>query len=198
MRRAIELHGLRRRDFLAVIDGMIMDAQHPIVAPSLVQLDLYCDRVAGAVGRLSVRVFGLGEAEGEALAAALGRALQLTNILRDLAEDASLGRLYLPDEILAEHGIVVADDLDAVLRHPALPAAAQALAARARRHFAEALAVARRCPREAVRPAMVMAAVYQALLDRLEADGWRHPERRMELGMLRKAWLVVRHSWGRQ
>ncbi|HLO76572.1 MAG TPA: presqualene diphosphate synthase HpnD [Magnetospirillum sp.] len=194
LRRAIELHGLRRRDFVAIIDGMIMDAERPMMAPPLTELDLYCDRVAGAVGRLSVRVFGLGEAEGEALAGALGRALQLTNILRDLGEDARQGRLYLPTEILDEHGITVDDDLNAVLRHPALPAAAAALAARARRHYAEALAVARRCPPEAVRPALLMAAVYLALLDRIEAAGWRDPYRRVGLGALRKTWLLVRHS----
>lgn len=196
LRRAIELHGLRRRDFLAVIEGMVMDAEQPMVAPSLVRLDLYCDRVAGAVGRLSVRVFGLGDAEGEALAGALGRALQLTNILRDLTEDAGLGRLYLPAELLAENGIAPTDgDIDAVLCHPALPAVALALAARARRHYAEALAVARRCPPQAVRPALLMAAVYQALLDRLEAAGWRYPQRRVRLGTLRKTWIVMRHSW---
>lgn len=196
LRRAIELHGLRRRDFQAVIDGMVMDAERAIVAPSSVELDLYCDRVAGAVGRLSVRVFGLGDAEGEALAGALGRALQLTNILRDLGEDSALGRLYLPDEVLAEHGILVEDEVAAVLAHPALPAACFELAERARRHFAEALAVAKRCPPEAVRPAMVMAAVYQALLDRLEAEAWRDPHRRISLGRLHKLWLLARHSWG--
>lgn len=198
LRRAIELHGLRRRDFLAVIEGMVMDADGPLVAPNLAQLDLYCDRVAGAVGRLSVKVFGLGDAEGEALAAALGRALQLTNILRDVAEDADQGRLYLPAEILAEHGIPFDGGPQAVLHHPNLPAACRTLAARARRHYAEALAVARRCPRECVRPALLMAAVYQALLDRLEKEGWRRPERRVRLGVLRKTWIVVRHSWGRE
>lgn len=197
LRRAIELHGLRRRDFLAVVEGMIMDAECPMVAPSMLELDLYCDRVAAAVGRLSVRVFGLGDAEGEALAGALGRALQLTNILRDLGEDAILGRLYLPAEILAAHGIDAADGPQAVLAHPALPAAARDLAARARRHYAEAQAVARRCPREVVRPALLMAAVYQALLDRLEAEGWRRPERRVELGALSKVWVVLRQSWRR-
>ncbi|MGE5476881.1 MAG: presqualene diphosphate synthase HpnD [Bacteroidales bacterium] len=197
LRRAIELHGLRRRDFLAVVEGMIMDAERPMVAPPALQLDLYCDRVAAAVGRLSVKVFGLGDAEGEALAGALGRALQLTNILRDLGEDAGQGRLYLPAEVLAEHGITLDGGPQAVIRHPALPEAARALAGRARRHYAEAMAVARRCPRDEVRPALLMAAVYQALLDRLEAEGWRDPHRRVRLGGLHKAWIVLRQSWSR-
>src|SRR4051794_9439854 len=97
--------GLAREDFLAVIDGMQMDAADDIRAPSYATLDLYCDRVASAVGRLSVRVFGMPSGPGQELARHLGRALQLTNILRDLDEDADLGRLYLPREALQRVGI---------------------------------------------------------------------------------------------
>ena len=80
-----------------------------IRAPDWATLDLYCDRVASAVGRLSVRVFGIGEQDGIALAHHLGRALQLTNILRDIDEDAEIGRLYLPQEELRKAGIVTTD-----------------------------------------------------------------------------------------
>ena len=83
---------------------MAMDAAEDIRAPDWATLDLYCDRVASAVGRLSVRIFGLAPEPGVALAHHLGRALQLTNILRDIDEDASLGRLYLPREALALRG----------------------------------------------------------------------------------------------
>jgi len=92
----IRRFGLAKADFLAVIDGMQMDLDQDIRAPDAAMLDLYCDRVASAVGRLSVKVFGMDEAPGLELAHHLGRALQLTNILRDLDEDASIGRLYLP------------------------------------------------------------------------------------------------------
>ena len=91
---------LRQDDFLAVIDGMQMDAETTIVAPDLATLDLYCDRVAAAVGRLSVRAFGDASPAADQVAHSLGRALQLTNILRDLREDAERGRLYLPREWL--------------------------------------------------------------------------------------------------
>ena len=80
--------GLREADFVSVIDGMEMDVDQDIRAPDLETLDLYCDRVASSVGRLSVRVFGMDERPGVELAHHLGRALQLTNILRDLDEDA--------------------------------------------------------------------------------------------------------------
>ncbi|MGP2481189.1 squalene/phytoene synthase family protein, partial [Listeria monocytogenes] len=77
----------KREDFLAIVDGMEMDVPQDIRAPDMATLDLYCDRVASAVGRLSVRVFGLPEQDGIQLAHHLGRALQLTNILRDIDED---------------------------------------------------------------------------------------------------------------
>ena len=101
--------GFAREDFLAVIDGMEMDVDSDIVAPDAATLDLYCDRVASAVGRLSVRVFGMPEDDGVALAHHLGRALQLTNILRDIDEDASIGRLYLPRENLVAAGVTDPD-----------------------------------------------------------------------------------------
>src|SRR5204863_608168 len=117
--RAVRDFSLRKEDFLAVIDGMEMDAAQDIRAPDWATLELYCDRVASAVGRLSVRVFGMGEADGVKLAHHLGRALQLTNILRDLDEDAGIGRLYLPLDELRQAGIVTAEPV-AVLTSAAL------------------------------------------------------------------------------
>ena len=101
---SVQRFDLKQQDFLAIVDGMEMDVPQDMRGPDLATLDLYCDRVASAVGRLSVRVFGLGEADGILLAYHLGRALQLTNILRDLDEDAAIGRLYLPREALVEAG----------------------------------------------------------------------------------------------
>lgn len=97
---SVRQFALRREDFIAIIDGMEMDVPADIRAPNAETLDLYCDRVASAVGRLSVRVFGMTEEDGILLARHLGRALQLTNILRDIDEDAGIGRLYLPSESL--------------------------------------------------------------------------------------------------
>ncbi len=124
--RAVQAFGLRREDFLAVIDGMEMDVVANIQAPDWATLELYCDRVACAVGRLSVKVFGLPDGAGIALADQLGRALQLTNILRDLDEDASLGRLYLPAEALQEAGITTSEPA-AALADPRIEWACHAL-----------------------------------------------------------------------
>ncbi|HZB91768.1 MAG TPA: presqualene diphosphate synthase HpnD [Stellaceae bacterium] len=184
---------LRREDFLAIIDGMEMDAAADIRAPSLAELELYCDRVASAVGRLSVRIFGSDVPAADRVAWALGRALQLTNILRDLAEDAARGRLYLPREYLEEAGID-ATDPQTVLRHPALGAACDRLAALAEQRFAEAASAMRECPRRAMRPAAVMGAVYGAVLQRLRQRGWRDLEREVKLPTSLKLWLALRHG----
>jgi phytoene synthase len=184
---------LRREDFGAVIDGMEMDAAEDIRAPDLAMLDLYCGRVASAVGHLSVHVFGDSGVEAHAVADSLGRALQLTNILRDLDEDARRGRLYLPKEILDRHGIRGGDPLS-VLRHPALPAACRDLAAIAEGHFADAARAMARCSRRAMRPAAVMAAFYRAMLEALLRSGWRDPSQRVGLSKAQKLWLVLRHG----
>src|SRR5256884_10012452 len=138
---------LQREDFLAIVDGMEMDVPQDIRAPDLATLDLYCDRVASAVGRLSVRGFGLARDDGILLAHHLGRALQLTNILRDVDEDAAIGRLYLPQEGLAQAGISSSDPLR-VASDPALPKACAHVVAQARAHFETADEIMRRNPRQ--------------------------------------------------
>ena len=127
------------------------------------------------------------------MAFALGRALQLTNILRDLAEDAARGRLYLPRELLVEAGIAETEP-QAVLRHKALGQACERLADLAETRFAEAAAAMRQCPRRAMRPAAVMGAVYHAILRRLRARGWRDLEREVKLPTALKLWLALRHG----
>src|SRR5207248_1078019 len=189
----VERYRLRRDDFHAVIDGMEMDAAEDIRAPDLATLDLYCGRVAGAVGHLSVHVFGDASPAAHSVADHLGRALQLTNILRDLDEDAQRGRLYLPREILERHGISATDPLS-VLRHPALPAAGRDLAELALSHFDEAARAMARCSRRAMRPAAVMGAFYRAMLDAMLREGWRDPSTRIRLSMLHKLRLVLRHG----
>ncbi len=168
---AVLVFGLRKEDFLAVIDGMEMDVAGRMVAPSLVELELYCARAACAVGRLSAPIFGLHRDVGQALARSLGQALQLTNVLRDLVEDAAVGRLYLPREVLERHGIAARQPA-AVLSHPALDRACAEVSAMAEAHFAAARALLDNCPRGPARPARAMCAVYGRLLARLKARGF--------------------------
>src|SRR5436309_8397409 len=152
---SVQKFDLKREDFLAIVDGMEMDVPADIRAPALATLDLYCDRVASAVGRLSVRVFGLPPDDGILLAHHLGRALQLTNILRDVDEDAAIGRLYLPREALLHAGITSSDPLR-VMSDPALPKVCTPLAARAQAHFAKADEVMDRNKRRVVRAPRIM------------------------------------------
>jgi phytoene synthase len=189
---AVQAFKLRQQDFIDVIDGMQMDAETVIVAPDLATLDLYCDRVAAAVGRLSVRAFGDASAAADRVANALGRALQLTNILRDLKEDADRGRLYLPLEYLRDAG-VPADPL-AALTAPGLPAVCARVAVQAHGYFHAAEAAMRECDARAMRPARLMGATYGAILRRLEQAGWRHPEQRVSLPKWQKLWLVCRYG----
>ncbi|HUC17303.1 MAG TPA: presqualene diphosphate synthase HpnD [Acetobacteraceae bacterium] len=185
-------YGLRREDFLAIIDGMQMDAETPIVAPDLATLDLYCDRVAAAVGRLSVRIFGDSSPAADRVANALGRALQLTNILRDLVEDAGRGRLYLPREWL--EAARVPPDPAAALRAPGLPLVCARTAALAHSHFERAAEAMRACDAKAMRPARLMKETYAAILARLERRGWKRIDQPVSVPGWQKLWLALRYG----
>ncbi|HEY2177201.1 MAG TPA: presqualene diphosphate synthase HpnD [Caulobacteraceae bacterium] len=187
---------LAREDFLAVIDGMEMDVGDPIRRPSFGDLDLYCDRVASAVGRLSVKVFGMDDEPGRTLAHHLGRALQFTNILRDLDEDADMGRLYLPGEALAAAGIQ-GDDPHQVLGDAAVSVACRWLAAKAHEHYRAANAVLAARPAGRLRAPRLMSAVYRAILMRMEKAGWDAPRERVKLGKGRLAWIMATRGLGR-
>ena len=189
----VRVYGLERADFLAVIDGMQMDVDADIRGPGFETLDLYCDRVASAVGRLSVKVFGMDAGPGQELAHHLGRALQFTNILRDLDEDAAMGRLYLPAEALAAAGIAPAAACDpgALMAHPGLDAACRWLAARAREQYALTDRIMARRPRGRMKTPALMIAVYGRILKAMEAEGWNPPRRRVSLGKARLLWIAL-------
>ena len=189
----IKKFGLKREDFQAVIDGMEMDVVADIRAPDWAKLDAYCDRVASAVGRLSVRIFGTEEKAGMILAYHLGRALQLTNILRDIDEDAAIGRLYLPREPLQAAGIPM-NDIAAALAHPRLGEVCAEVVARAQQHFAEADKVMARCPRRTVRAARIMSAAYQAILRKLIKRGWNAPREPVKVSKPRLVLTILRYA----
>ena len=190
--RAVQRFDLQREDFLAVIDGMEMDVAADIRAPDAATLALYCDRVACAVGRLSVRIFGMERAAGLALADHLGRALQLTNILRDLDEDAAMGRLYLPREALRDCGIISTDPAT-VLANPMLGEACAVLVRQAEAHFRQAQAIMAQNPRRAVRAPRIMGEAYGLILGRLVVRGFAPPRARVRLPRARLLFIVLRN-----
>ena len=192
--RPVERFDLRKQDFLAVIDGMEMDAAERIRIADMEELHRYCDRVACAVGRLSVRIFGVPQPTGDALASALGQALQLTNILRDLKEDARRDRLYLPDALLRSRGIDVRSNAEAVLRHAAIIGVCEQISGLAARKFEEAASLAAACDRRQVRPAIIMMEIYRRILERLNGRGWRRWAEPVSISPVEKLWVGLRYG----
>ena len=191
--RPVKAFDLPRSEFEAMIEGMEVDARGGLNAPAWAALEHYCRCVAGAVGLLSIRVFGARAEEREQGALALGEALQLTNILRDLGEDARLGRLYLPAELLAAEQVAASTPPD-VLLHPRLPAVCEGLARRAHARFDQAAGWLAREDRRSLRPALLMMHLYRTQLARSRAAGWREPWRPVRLGRHERLWLALRHG----
>ena len=188
---AVAEYGLARAEFNELIDGLRMDAGGTMQAPpALETLELYCRRVAGSVGLLMLPILGARTPAAVAFALRLGTAMQLTNILRDLGEDAARGRLYLPREMLEAAGIAERE-ASAVLGHAGLERACESLAALAASRYAEAAACFPAEDQVALRPALLMMAAYRRLLHRLRRGPWPNPSRpRIGLGL--HAWLAVR------
>ena len=193
LKDAVHNFGLRQADFLAVIDGMAdgCRCRHPRARSRDAQSLL---RSGGGCGRSpAIRIFGMEERPGLELAHRLGRALQLTNILRDLDEDAAIGRLYLPRELLTKAGIATADPNRAIA-DPRVDGACRDLAALALEHFAAADRVMRARPRGRLLAPRLMSAVYRTILQQMIVEGWVAPRRRVRIGKARLLWLVARCS----
>lgn len=193
---AIRDFDLQKDDFIAVIDGMRMDVDSDMRWPDFDTFDLYCDRVASAVGRLSVNVFGMDRAIGVALSHHLGRALQFTNILRDIDEDAGIGRVYLPIEALLYAGITPTMP-EALVQEPQLDKAARWLVPYAQEHFVEAAKILKSKPKGHLVAPRLMESAYARLLHRMIAQGWNAPRQRVRTSKLRLVLALIRFSlWG--
>lgn len=186
-------YALPKAEFLAMIDGMETDAQDSIRGMAFDELLLYCRRVAGAVGMLSVPVFGDGSANAQRLAVVQGEALQLTNILRDIIEDAARNRLYLPHELLDKAGITSREPVE-VAQDPRLAQVCQELAILAHHKYREASYLMDQCAPKAMKPARLMMEAYRAILRALEKRGWSKRDRPVKVGKLAKLWLLVRYA----
>jgi phytoene synthase len=193
LQTAVTTFALPQEHFQAVIDGMSMDLEHSRYL-DFVALERYCHHVAGVVGLLSAEIFGYADPATRGYAHDLGIAFQLTNIIRDVGEDARRGRIYLPQEELARFGVPAAD----LLRQRASAGFAALMAhqvARARSWYDKALAALPATDRRAQRPGLIMAAIYRRLLDEIEHDGFRVLDRRIALTPLAKAWIAWKTSW---
>ncbi len=181
---------------LEIVDGMAMDLEHARY-PDFSSLRLYCHRVAGVVGEVAAGIFdGPRGAHDRALrryAHELGLAFQLTNIIRDVGEDARRGRIYLPQDELARFGVTERDLLDG-RDSPAFQALMQYQYERALAHYDSALATLPAAAKRAQRPGLVMAAIYRTLLEEIRRDGFPVLRGRVALTPLRKLWLAAR-TW---
>jgi len=187
---AVERFGLQQEHFLEIVDGMQMDLDYDAY-PSFTELSLYCYRAASVVGLLTAGIFGYEDAATTRYANDLGLAFQLTNILRDVREDAERGRVYLPLDELQRFGVAAEE-----LRKPVTTDAIRELfafqATRARDYYRRAFEHLPETDRYAQRSGLIMAEIYQRLLDEIERDGYRVLEHRIRLTPLRKLWLAWR------
>lgn len=187
---AIENFHLPQEHFIEILDGMEMDL-HQHHYEDFKALQLYCHRVAGVVGLLSAEIFGYEDRDTRKYAQHLGLAFQLTNILRDVGEDLRRGRIYLPQDEMQRHGVSQQD-----LHQPHISEALKKLLAqqarRARSYYESAFEHLPEQDRYKQRSGIIMAAIYQRLLDEIERDNFNVLHQRISLTPLRKFWIAWR------
>ena len=184
----IERYNLAQEHFQEVIDGMGMDLEYNSY-PSFKELSLYCHRVASMVGLMSIEIFGYNDRKTQKYAHDLGMAFQLTNILRDVREDAARGRLYIPLDELAKFN-VEPDDIFQFKSNDNLTQLLRHQANRAREYYERAFNHLAAEDRFSQRSGIIMAEIYRTLLDEIENDGFKVMERRVKLTPLRKLWIA--------
>lgn len=200
LRIAVDRFDLPQSEFLLMLDGMGMDVDGPVVAPSRAELFAYTRRVAGSVGALSIRIFGARDCpERDDFALALADALQLTNILRDVEEDAQIGRVYLPRDVLTAHGLPVDDPAaliqDLLRGHPVIPAICAEVGQMARMRFHEARQALAALDAASVRPALMMMGVYEGYLDRMDSLGHARHVRALTMPRWQKLARSLRYAF---
>jgi phytoene synthase len=190
LQSALQNFNLHEEYFMEIIDGMAMDLDQ-FSYPEFKHLALYCHRVASVVGLLSVEIFGYEDRKTLKYAENLGLALQLTNIIRDVREDAERGRIYIPQDELQKFN-VSADDLLALKSSRELINLLTFQTARAKQYYQQALQLLPESDRYTQRTGLIMAAIYEATLDEIEKDNFQVMQHRVSLTPLRKLWLAWR------
>jgi len=184
----MEKYSLKQENLNDIIDGMEMDLTQSryLDWPGL---ERYCHRVAGVVGLLAAGIFGYRDKRTLEYARELGIAFQLTNIIRDVGEDARKNRIYLPMDDMKRFGVPAADILNAT-ETSGFKELMKFQTQRAKDYYARAFAALPAQDRKAQRAGLIMAAIYRALLDEIERDGWRVLTQRTSLTPLRKLWIA--------
>ena len=185
---ALQSYNLPAEYFQEIIDGMNMDLEQQRYE-SFSELALYCHRVAGVVGLLSAEIFGYQQRATLKYAESLGTAFQLTNIIRDVREDAGRGRIYLPLDELLEYRVNPHDLLSGEI-NDALTPLLHFQAERADSYYQRALGQLPDQDRYAQRSGLIMTAIYQTLLSEIQADGYQVMQHRIRLTPVRKLWIA--------
>lgn len=191
---AVSGYDLDPRDFELIIEGMKTDSQPAVRLQTTAELDTYIDRVACSVGRLSNKVFGIPEPASSALARALGNALQLTNILRDLDEDMARNRVYVPGELIEKHG-AQSPDANLLQNHNGLAKACEELAERAEMQYLAAQSILAGLGGRASRPGTMMMHAYWLVFRKLQTRGWTLPRVAVRPTLLERLWILVRFGF---
>lgn len=183
---------LPKEEFVRLINSISMDLPTPLQAPSMEQFNEYCRGVAGVPGNLSLRIFGV-EDEGliEKLSTTLGNALQITNILRDVKEDAQIGRLYIPKEMLENAGIDSTDPLTVVV-HPNLSIAREQLAKIAAEDYEVSYQLIKQLDKKIARPILMMYNIYKRYFDIMQNRGWEVISPKPYISKIKKLSLALR------
>jgi phytoene synthase len=189
--RALAMFPIPRRCFEQIVEGCRMDLSTARYR-TFAELRAYCERVASAVGLGSIEIFGYRNPGTRNYAVALGLALQLTNILRDIAPDAARGRIYLPQEDLERFGVADADLREGAPATASRSALLAFQAERAREFYRQASGLLPEEDRRSMLPAEVMAAIYRALLEELGRQGYPVGGRRLRLSTARKVWVALK------
>ena len=186
----IKEYKLQKHHFLEILEGFDMDRSGVMVRPTLEQLERYCYCVASCVGLLSVNIFGYRSPSIPSFALHLGHAFQLTNILREVAEDADRGRIYLPKELLQKHDLQEVKP-EEVTNTPGVELVCAEIGAMARNHFTKASNALPRNERANMRPALLMRYIYEEYLNRIETHDFRVDKPYKRLGKFTKLALLL-------
>ncbi len=183
---------LPKEQLLEIIDGMEMDLQQSRYL-DFKGLSLYCYRVASVVGLLAAEIFGYQDRQTQKYAHDLGMAFQLTNIIRDIGEDARRGRIYIPMDELKQFNVPAADILNGKYSDN-FTALMQFQYERAERYYEQAFAQLPAVDRKSQRPGLIMAAIYRTVLDEIRRENFQVLHQRISLPPTRKLWLAVK-TW---
>ena len=187
----IDIHKLKKKYFLDIIKGVEMDINNIMICPNKKIFNLYCYRVAGAVGLISLKIFGDYNKKTKSFGLYLAKALQITNILRDINQDKTMGRMYIPKEILNKVGIK-SKKIIFILKNKKFPEACKNLAKIADLNFNLADKQLKFCSKKKLKSAIIMMDTYKLLLKKLKKKGWVNLKEKVTLTKFEKIFLFIK------